>query len=332
MAEKKGILVTGGAGFIGSHLTDELLKKGYRVTVLDNLVNGSTENLKEAEKSCDFRFVEGDILESRDCLTALEGIDAVYHLACLGVRHSIHSPFENHRVNAEGTLTLLEACRSENVGKFIYFSTSEIYGDVREFPITEKKLPNPLTVYGASKLVGEYYTNVYKGCYGLDTSVIRVFNNYGPRAHYEGDSGELIPRTIVKLLYGEAPVIFGDGSNTRDFFYVKDTVAAVAGLMDRKSLDGEILNIGAGKEYTIKEVIEEILKVMKIEDIVPQYLEDRPADVPRLWVDASRFGEITGYKPLYSFREGLEETVKYYVALAENRELLKDIADKNWEK
>lgn len=332
MKRHKGILITGGAGFIGSHLVDRLLGEGYQVSVLDNLVNGSLDNLKEAAKEKNFRFIEGDILNRKDCLDALEGIDAVYHLACLGVRHSIHSPFENHRVNAEGTLVLLEACRERNIEKFIYFSTSEIYGDVRSFPINEKKLPNPLTVYGASKLVGEYYTNVYKGCYGLDTSVIRVFNNYGPRAHYEGDCGELIPRTIVKLLYGHAPVIFGDGSITRDFYYVKDTAAAVAGLLQLERLDGEILNIGAGREYSIKEVIEEILKVMKTEDIKPEYLEDRPADVPRLWVDASRFREITGYEAEFNFTQGLEETVKYYVNLAEEKNLLGDIRDRNWEK
>ena len=193
------ILVTGGAGFIGSHLADYLLSLGHCVSVLDNLVNGSETNLLEAVKSKNFTFIKGDILDKKTCLQVTNNIDVIYHLACLGVRHSLHSPFENHRVNAEGTLNVLEAGLKNKIKKFFYISTSEIYGDIKQFPIDENGVPLPKTVYGASKLAGENYAYSYHTCFGLDTTILRIFNNYGPRAHYEGDAGEIIPRSIMNL-------------------------------------------------------------------------------------------------------------------------------------
>lgn len=325
------ILVTGGAGFIGSHLTDELLRKGHRVHVLDNLRNGSLANLRQAEQSPDFTFTQGDILDKDTCCQAVEGIDMIFHLACLGVRHSIHSPFENHRVNAEGTLNMLEAANAGAVEKFLYISTSEIYGGARTFPITEDTLPRPLTVYGASKLAGEHYTNAYHTCYGLDTTVLRIFNNYGPRAHYEGDAGELIPRAIVNLLYDRPPVIFGDGSTTRDFFYVNDTARALHAVAQSSGLSGQTLNIGTGVEYSINTVVETLGRMMRKQAVGVRHIEARPADVPRLWVDATKFYEHTGFQAGCTFEQGLQETIAYYADLAARRNLLPEIVTKNWE-
>lgn len=325
------ILVTGGAGFIGSHLVDKLLSLGHKVKVLDNLANGKEANISDASKNPNFNFIKGDILHPETCELATKDIDIVYHLACLGVRHSIHSPFENHRVNAEGSLNMLEAAKKNNVKRFFYISTSEIYGDIKVFPIDEAGIPMPKTVYGASKLAGENYAYSYFTCYGMDTTILRIFNNYGPRAHYEGDAGEIIPRSIVNLIYGNSPVIFGDGSVSRDFFYVKDTASALSQLLDINNITGEIINIGTGEEITMKHLLEKIVELMK-SDIKILHLEDRPADVPRLWVNPAKFIATTHFKSNYSFEQGLLETIDFYKEISKGKNLLSEITIKNWEK
>jgi UDP-glucose 4-epimerase len=325
------ILVTGGAGFIGSHLTDKLLSLGHKVSVLDNLVNGKENNLSEASTSPNFRFIKGDILDKETCKNVTKGIDVVYHLACLGVRHSLHSPFENHRVNAEGSLNILDASKENKIKRFFYISTSEIYGDIKQFPIDENGVPLPKTVYGSSKLAGENYAYSYHTCFGMNTTILRIFNNYGPRAHYEGDAGEIIPRSIVNMLYGTAPIIFGDGQVTRDFFYVKDTAAAIAQLLNINSISGEIINIGSGEEITMKHLLEKLIELMK-SDLRINYMEDRPADVPRLWVNPAKFLSITNFKSAYSFEKGLIETINYYKEISQGKNLISEIAVKNWEK
>lgn len=326
------ILVTGGAGFIGSHLTDRLLDSGYFVRVIDNLINGKMENLKYAGKSWKFEFIKGDILNKVDCDAVCKDIDIVFHLACLGVRHSIHSPFENHRVNAEGTLNLLEASLKYKIKKFFYISTSEVYGKTDKFPITEESLTLPITVYGASKLAGENYTKAYFECYGLNATILRIFNNYGPRAHYEGDAGEIIPRSIVNVLYDKKPTIFGDGKITRDFFYVKDTARVLSDLINVENTEGKIFNIGTGVEITMKYLIESILILMGKDKGFIDFYKSRPADVPRLWVNPSKFTELTNFKSSYDFDSGLIETIEYYKELKKGRELITEIALENWNK
>jgi len=328
---KYKILVTGGAGFIGSHLVDQLLATGHDVRVLDNLSNGKEANLYEAGRKNNFQFIKGDILDKATCGKALQGIEVVYHLACLGVRHSLHNPFENHRVNAEGSLNILEAALTNSVRKLFYISTSEIYGDIKQFPIDETGIPLPKTVYGASKLAGENYAYSYHTCFGMDTTTLRIFNNYGPRAHYEGDAGEIIPRSIVNLLYGKPPVIFGDGNVTRDFFYVKDTASALAGLLEIKNLQGQIINIGTGEEVTMRHLLEQIITLMQL-NIKIDYMEDRPADVPRLWVNPAKFKQITNFKSGFSFEQGLLETIRFYEDLSKGKELINEIEVLNWKK
>jgi UDP-glucose 4-epimerase len=327
------ILVTGAAGFIGSHLTDALLEAGHEVLGLDNLSNGKLRNLECAFENKAFQFAEGDICDEAQVNEIVKGVDVVYHLACLGVRHSIHSPFENHRVNAEGSLRVLEAARQENVSKFFYISTSEIYGDIKTFPIDEFGLPAPKTVYGSSKLAGENYAYSYHVCYGLQTIITRIFNNYGPRAHYEGDAGEIIPRSIVRMLNGEAPIVFGKGDVTRDFFFVKDTARALVQLMDNEKVVGEIINIGTGTEISMKELMEVLIEEMELKDRMNiRFEEDRPADVPRLWVNPSKFKALTGFDNEMDFREGLTETIAYYKALNLTNDLMGEIELQNWKK
>ena len=327
------ILVTGAAGFIGSHITDALLEAGHEVVGFDNLSNGKLRNIHTARASNRFQFIEGDICNAEEVNAAIKGIEVVYHMACLGVRHSLHSPLENHRVNAEGSLRVLEAARQENVSKFFYISTSEIYGDIQTFPIDELGVPAPKTVYGSSKLAGENYAYSYNVCYGLPTVITRIFNNYGPRAHYEGDAGEIIPRSIVRMLNGEAPVVFGKGDVTRDFFFVKDTARALVQLMNNEKVVGEIINIGTGAEISMKELMEVLIEEMGLKDRMNiRFEEDRPADVPRLWVNPNKFKALTNFSGEKEFREGLRETISYYRELNQQHDLMGEIELQNWKK
>lgn len=323
------ILVTGGAGFIGSHLVDELLRRGHSVLAVDNLANGKLENLEEASGNTSFQFLKGDILNLEFLKSALHGVDIVYHLACLGVRHSINHPIENHKVNAEGTLNVLEASVINGVKKFFYISSSEVYGEAKSFPLDENTMTYPTTVYGASKLVGEHYTMSYRH-YGLDVTVTRIFNNYGPRAHHEGDAGEIIPRSIVYLLNGMQPVLFGDGEITRDFFYVKDTARALADMMSMNNLQNELINIGTGQEITMKQLLEALIAAFGDQSLMIKYLPARPADVPRLWVNAQKFKNMTGFESNYSFEKGMTETIAYFRALNTKRNLLDEVKIINW--
>lgn len=328
---KLHILVTGGAGFIGSHLCDQLLSNGHKVVAVDNLINGKLRNIEQAQRNPDFSFIQEDILNASKMIELTKGVDVIFHLACLGVRHSIHSPRENHLVNAEGSLNMLEAARANHVKHFYYISTSEIYGDVKTFPINEFAVPLPKTVYGSSKLAGENYAYSYFQCYQLPVTVLRIFNNYGPRAHYEGDAGEVIPRSIVNMLYGKNPIIFGDGSVTRDFFFVKDTAKVLSELISIKGLAGEIINIGTGEEITMKHLMEQLITLVNNGNHI-EYLDDRPADVPRLWVDNAKFKTITGFKSAVSFEQGLTETINYYKDLKKNHDLISEIKTLNWTK
>jgi UDP-glucose 4-epimerase len=325
------VLVTGGAGFIGSHLVDTLLARGAEhVTVLDNLTNGSAANLAHLAGDPRFSFVEGDIRSDDAAVAALEGVDTVFHLACLGVRHSLHDPYENHEVNASGTLRMLTRARRLGVGRFVYVSTSEVFGTAQYAPMDERHPTWPETVYGGSKLAGEAYTRAFYRTYGFDTVVVRPFNTYGPRSHFEGDSGEVLPRTIVRVLAGQRPVIFGDGEQTRDFMHVSDTTRALALIGEADAASGQTINLGSGTEVTMNDLARTVAARTGRPDLAAEHLDARPGDVRRLIGDASLVRSLTGFAPAVGFDDGVAELVEWF-RRGEVDEMAARVADVNWE-
>lgn len=330
--EGSNCLVTGGAGFIGSHLVDELIRKGCIVRVLDNLSNGKMENLSHHFGQEKLDFIQGSVTDSRDVQRAMERIDVVFHLACLGVRHSIANPFENHRVNAEGSLLVLDAARRAKVRCFIYCSSSEVYGTAQYVPMPESHTTRPCTVYGGSKLAGEAYARAYNRTYGMATVIARPFNTYGPRSHHEGEAGEVIPKSIVRALNGQPILVFGDGCQTRDFTYVEDIARALVIAAETDAMIGQTLNIGSSFEISIKDLAYKISE--KIFDTAAKivFMPKRPGDVLRLFADSSRFENLCGWKPRVAFEEGLSKTIEYFRnhPLGAKR-LMEDESAMNWE-
>jgi UDP-glucose 4-epimerase len=331
--ELKGlsVLVTGGAGFIGSHLVDKLIAEGCRVNVIDNLANGKEINLSRHSKNPAFRLYKGDINDHAALDAAAKGVDIVFHLACLGVRHSIKHPLENHKVNAEGTLNVLERSRRSGIKRFVYCSSSEVYGTAETVPMKETHRTYPCTVYGASKLAGESYTRAYFTTYAMETVVIRPFNTFGPRSHHEGDAGELIPKSIVRALNGKPILVFGDGRQTRDFTYVEDTASGIAALATRDDAVGQTFNMGSDFEISIKEVCEMIAGLIASAAGI-EYVKDRPGDVLRLYADSAKFRLLTGWRPSVPFRAGLIKTIEWFKSYPSGvSALLAQESGVNWE-
>ena len=227
---------------------------------------------------------------------------------------------------------LLQAVQRAGTGRFVYMSTSEVYGAALAFPLTEQAATWPTTVYGASKLAGEHYSSAFHGCHGVPVIRVRTFNNYGSRAHFHGDSGEVIPRFILRALSGEAPVIFGDGLNTRDFMYVKDCARGLVSIAECDPLVGDLVNLGYGKETSIVELADLVLEAVGRRDLKPTYAVKRPGDVPRLKVDSSKLFKATSFEPSMSLGGGLAATVDHYrTVYAANPDCLSQIQTRNWE-
>lgn len=329
-AEIRRVVVTGGAGFIGSELVRQLCARCREVVVVDNLANGKRENLAAAPGDR-MRLVVADVRDAALVGGLMEGADVVFHLACLGVRHSIHAPAENHEVNADATLRLLIAARQRGVGRFVYVSSSEVYGTARHVPMTEEHPTLPHTVYGASKLAGECYTRAFHDTYGCDTVVVRPFNSYGPRCHHEGDSGEVIPKFLLRCLAGRPLIVFGDGQQTRDFTFVSDTAAGILAAGFAQQATGQTLNLGQGAEISISALAREVAAAADRPDAEIVYAAPRPGDVRRLLADSSQAQRLLDFRPRVTLREGLRRLLEWYRSsgLSADR-LLADERVENW--
>lgn len=331
MADVRGaVLVTGGAGFIGSELVRQLADLGNHVLVVDNLVNGTRENLEGVAPER-VTLIERDLRDLSAYDRYLREVDVVYHLACLGVRHSVHSPVENHDVNATGTLNLLTAARAAAVPRFVNVSSSEVYGTAKWAPMTEDHPTFPCTVYGASKLAGECYARAFHRTYGYPTVVVRPFNTYGPRSHHEGDSGEVIPKFLLRCLAGKPLIVFGDGTQTRDFTYVSDSARGIIMAGTHPDAVGRTINLGSGHEVTINDLAAAVARVAGRPGAEVVRDDPRPGDVLRLCADMSQARTLLGYDVKVSLSEGLMRLLEWYTASGVSAEqLLEREVVRNW--
>jgi len=312
-------LVTGGAGFIGSNLTEYLLKEGHFVRVLDNFSNGKPENLafvSEIPGATErFELIRGDIRDYDVCLRACEGMDYVLHQAALGsVPRSINDPDTYQQVNSTGTLNMLRAAAEAKVKRLVYAASSSAYGDVdkeKPTPKREDMAPAPLSPYAVTKLTGEYYCQIFPSLYGLETVVLRYFNVFGPRQDPHSQYAAVIPKFITALLKGESPTIFGDGEQSRDFTYVENVVRANIAACEADKAVGEVINIACGSNISINALFKLIASLIG-SDVEPIYAPPRPGDVRHSLADISKAKALLGLREVVDLREGLERTIAWY--------------------
>lgn len=305
-------LVTGGAGFIGSNLADALVDSGYRVRVLDNLSTGSVENLRRSLSKIE--WMKGDIRRETDVRKAVKGVDCVFHVAAnRAVLRSVDQPLETNEVNVTGTLRLLLASREARVKRFVFSSSSSIYGNTRKFPSREEDLPQPQSPYAASKIMGEYYCRMFSSLYGLETVSLRYFNVFGPRQNPESRYSAVIPLFIDSLVKDNQPEVQWDGGQSRDFSYVDNVVHGNLLAMKAKRVSGEVFNIACHEEYSVLELLKELQKIMGIRRVKPVFKPKRAGDVRRTYADIGKSKRLMGFRVQTRFPEGLRKTVEWFL-------------------
>jgi UDP-glucose 4-epimerase len=304
------VLVTGAAGFVGRHSMDSLLEKGFQVTAIDNFMNSSPKDAAPYKKHC--RWITGDIRNKRDVKRAMQGVDAVLHLAAIrSVAKSVEDPMLNHDVNATGTLTLLDAAASANVKHFIFTSTSAVYGAALAQFQKEEGPFKPMSPYGMAKFLAEQYARHYYKTLKLPTTSVRIFNVYGPGQNPESKYSLVVPGVLSKILKKERPVIDGTGEQTRDFVYIDDIVKAFFKIMGNPKAYGKVYNLGSGRSYSIKFIVNELLDITG-SPLKPVFGPRRPGDPDRTCASIKKIASELGWKPETSLRQGLKETVQWY--------------------
>jgi UDP-glucose 4-epimerase len=303
-------LVTGGAGFIGSNLVRALLGRGDQVRVLDNLSTGRLANVDDLVDQ--FELFEADLRDLETIRTAVRGVEAVFHQAALpSVARSVADPLSSHNVNASGTLTLLLAARDAGVRRFVFASSSSVYGDTPVLPKAEDLPTSPLSPYAVSKLAAESYCRVFARLYGLETVSLRYFNVFGPHQDPGSAYAAVIPLFINAMLSGQRPRINGDGTQSRDFSYIDNVVQANLLAAERPQIGGEVFNVACGERATLLDLVAALNRILGT-NIEPEFGPPRPGDVQHSQADISRARERLGYEPLVEFEAGLERTVAWY--------------------
>lgn len=320
MLSGKKILVTGGAGFIGSNLCEYFLQNNS-VLCFDNLSSGKKTNIDPFLSDSNFRFIEGDIRDYDTCVNAVKGCDLVLHQAARGsVPRSIVDPLTTNAVNITGFLNMLQATKEAGIKRFVYASSSSVYGDLAELPKREEKIGNPLSPYAVTKLVNEHYAQVYHRLFGMEVIGLRYFNVFGKNQDPDGEYAAAIPRFIKAILNGQSPVIFGDGKQTRDFTYIKNVIHAneCAASTQNQGAYGKLFNVAYGTETSVNELIDVLIREIgnlkpQISNIKPSYMPERKGDVKYSQASVDLARNLIGYNPHYSFDAGIKEAVKWYV-------------------
>ena len=312
-------LVTGGAGFIGSHLVETLLERGETVLCLDNLSTGKIENISQFELNERFMFFKADIRDLNTLQRLMQGVDYVFHEAALGsVQRSVEDPMTTHEINATGTLNVFNAARETGVKRVVYASSSSIYGDSETLPKVENMIPAPKSPYAVTKLTGEHYATVFTELFGLEVVSLRYFNVFGPRQDPFSDYAAVIPIFVRQLLRGESPTIFGDGTQSRDFTYVQNVVDANLRACEAKRVGGKVFNIACGSRINLNDLLTLLKSLIEsyrrgTESIHPIYGPPRPGDVKHSLASIDVAQTWLGYTPGYSVEEGLKASIEWYV-------------------
>jgi nucleoside-diphosphate-sugar epimerase len=304
-------LVTGGAGFIGSHIASALASAGARLRIIDDLSTGYRENLEEIKGEVD--FVHASLADEKSLRKALEGVELVFHEAAIpSVPRSIENPRQTHIASVESTFSLLLASREKKVRRIVYAASSSAYGDQPTLPKVENMLPEPLSPYAVAKLVGEHYCQVFTRVYGLETISLRYFNVFGPRQDPSSQYSGVISRFISALLGGERPVIYGDGEQSRDFTYIDNVVDANLKAAETARGIGEVINVANGERITLNQLLEELKVLTGKSDVVADYREPRAGDVKHSLADISRARSLLGFEPHVDLRTGLQLTIDWW--------------------